>query len=801
MMLTYKKGVSAAMFTALALVTFSVPAEGSVAKEQDSVFYYVYYDKGEKPDWISDPSTFTLSEAQKERLEYVGSYWSSIVGPALNLSTPARVEVFTNNIFNAGAYSWFKKYDSQEYYTAILQGYLLGLHNDPKVATAIVIGQKMFPLNAAPDDYLTPLPQSPKSGLCSTLIHEFGHSLGIVSRVENDVSLSGGKPIFPIDGITRWDSHLYDWRGVQAQAGMPIKLPNGVVSSEVWFDIPNRVFSTDAATYKAPYFSGEHVQELLSNNYLQVYNLIGQKMEQQVLGIPVEGLEGTRSSPWLDLSHIELRNGNMSHQLFRNYNTFMEAELAVLQDIGYTIDRRNFFGYSVYGSGLTLHNTNPFAARNEEGTAYIANTYNNNDFGMGLHVYGSNNTIYQEADLLTAGAAGVGIRVDGVANTISVEPGVRVYADGYNGNGLLVAYGKNHNLTIQQGGVVQAMGEKGIGAAFDFGTNTAELTYLAMRGSYAAWNTATYLVPDINQYVIDVEVDGPLVDTFTVNGALAGTKAAIYMSDNAYVKNVFVGTGAQITGDIINNWVYDDVTLDNMERSKMHRQYTGAEAPVTNLTFAGSGLSYAGNITGKLNTRLSIGEGELTYTGEANVLSATVDKGGTLYGNGTYKLAVPEDSTTHSSVFKINGNQYTISDIGLFTNHGTIGATTGDVNISGDLVSDGKLAVASADNGCKVYLLNVGGSADITNNLLMAGEKDKPLLGKKYNYLTATKGISGNIVTSTLSDYVQATGSVEGNDAFFTATQMKALDDTSGLNANERNIANAFDSTAPNLMQ
>ncbi|MDO5538439.1 MAG: autotransporter outer membrane beta-barrel domain-containing protein, partial [Desulfovibrionaceae bacterium] len=384
--------------------------------------------------------------------------------------------------------------------------------------------------------HLSPLGNGEGCDLMTTLVHEYSHLLGISSSgAESESSAFTNET----GTVSLWDSHLYDRYGTQAQANMRIVLYEEGQSYD------GTVFVSGTKARSGVTFRGEHVSEVLQG-------ALGG-------GLPVNGFEGDTA----ELSHIELDHSLMSHQYWRNWNTLMEAELAALQDLGYRIDRRNWYGYSVYGSGLTLTNTNGYWARNAAGTAYLEGQANTATLGTGLHIYGSNNTVTQAADLLACGTAGTGIRVDGTGNTLAVAEGVTVTADGDWGTGLLVAYGKDQ-IVVNQGSVT-ATGTGGVAVRFDFGSNMLGDNVMEYRGSwmwksYASCqdgvvvNTSLTVNNGLDAHGFPLNLDGAMVSRFALSGSIEGSAAAIYIADNAWVKQIDILSGASIRGDILSGW-------------------------------------------------------------------------------------------------------------------------------------------------------------------------------------------------------------------------------------------------------
>ena len=573
------------------------------------------------------------------------------------------------------------------------------------------------------------------------LYHEIAHALGIIcgkkDEDENEAGNTNKKYVFSDlpEGSNNFDSHLVDQNGNYAAEGQEISSSDG---AGVFF-VENLDADKLSATSTAGrvYFVGENVSEVLGGTGEKV------KKFQNVDGIPILGWENGRP----DFSHINLARGLMSHHNYRSYTALMEAELAIMQDIGYDIDRRNFFGRSIYSDGNgtdgnPFKNTQGYFARNAAGTAYEIGKANTATLGIGLHIYGSGNNILQtdegkgdgSADLLACGTGGAGIRIDGVCNTVAVDKGVTVSADGENGRGVLVAYGHDNRVVID--GTVTAAGAGGDGVRFDFGSNSmgGNMEY---RGSYLRYQRAVDENGNITSssnillnFVIERDsiseddLAGPM-GSLIVNGKLYGRDHAVYISKNAFVNNINVNGGARIKGDIVSDWkhfdngLYDGGWGENKDQGdKLFLQYSEEihdydkyhKDLVTALNFKGN-TEMQGNIIGSDNMKMTVNSGTLRHDGSADVVNVKVNQGATLLGksytvndmSGRMAEGISDDTT------------------GKFINHGTIGALNEDskLSIDGTLESDGRLLAYSGGSAGYIEVSNAkllaGSTADVVN--------------------------------------------------------------------------------------
>ena len=574
------------------------------------------------------------------------------------------------------------------------------------------------------------------------LYHEIAHALGIIcgkkDEDENEAGNTNKKYVFSDlpEGSNNFDSHLVDQNGKYAAEGQEISCSDG---AGVFF-VENLDADKLSATSTAGrvYFVGENVSEVLGGTGEKV------KKFQNVDGIPILGWENGRP----DFSHINLARGLMSHHNYRSYTALMEAELAIMQDIGYDIDRRNFFGRSIYsdGNGASdnpFKNTQGYFARNAAGTAYEIGKANTATLGIGLHIYGSGNNILQtdegkgdgSADLLACGTGGAGIRIDGVCNTVAVDKGVTVSADGENGRGVLVAYGHDNRVVID--GTVTAAGAGGDGVRFDFGSNSMGGNE-EYRGSYLRYyrkvDGRDGTIQDSNNIPLDFVIDrdsiadgdlkGPM-GSLEINGKLHGRDHAVYIAKNAFVDKIEVNNGARIAGDIVSDWkhfdngLYDGGWGENKDQGdKLFLQYSEEihdydkyhKDLVTALNFKGN-TEMQGNIIGRDNMKMKVNSGTLRHDGSADVVNVKVNQGATLLGksytvndmSGRMAEGISDDTT------------------GKFINHGTIGALNEDskLSIDGTLESDGRLLAYSGGSAGYIEVSNAkllaGSTADVVN--------------------------------------------------------------------------------------
>ncbi|MDO5538019.1 MAG: autotransporter outer membrane beta-barrel domain-containing protein, partial [Desulfovibrionaceae bacterium] len=651
--------LAAALLLALCLAAPAQASETQTVHDSSgrAMFQISFFDEGEHVLTYADGGTLVgerdLTDLDREGTVRAAGLWADILGPYGANSSPVVVHVTGDYTYNAAAVGDVLPPSAGSAYSAsrALAQIGEGLETD-EIAGLVFSGLGVSDSASwVAANHLSALPYTDRPDLVTVIFHEFGHLLGIsssISSMETNVFLN------ELGSASVWDSHLHDICGTQVQAGMRAVRAGTEAEGDA-----GAVFVAGVGPTSGVTFRGEHVAEVLQG-----------AME----GVPVNGFEGSDASGWkAELAHIELNHSLMSHQLWRNWTSFMEAELAVLQDLGYQIDRRNWYGYSVYNDGLTLTSTTGYWARNAEGTAYLEGVANTSTLGVGLHVYGSNNQITQAADLMACGTAGTGIRLEGAGNTLAVAEGVTVAADGDWGTGLLVSYGRDHLVT--NSGTVTATGEGGIAVRFDFGKNSIS-EESESRGSWIWGSDAESGWTDMDMSRgtdndgLPLNLDGPMVSRFALSGTLAGSAAAIYISDNAYVEQMDILSGASITGDIVSNW---DPESARLQYADLNPGHSGTEL-TTLVTFGlaatdqGIGgetgdaafcLVYDGNITGASSLEIEVAGGALEYNGTASVLSVTIDEGASLSGTGSWTLNAILDEEQDISVG------------GTFTNAGT----------------------------------------------------------------------------------------------------------------------------------
>ncbi|MBO5168914.1 MAG: hypothetical protein J6B49_07460, partial [Phascolarctobacterium sp.] len=614
---------------------------------------------------------------QEQALVYLGDItgkpkWDS----PIILLAPADVKDF-----NASAYSPVDKVTANTEYGIYFIGSGIQDNNGEPIAS-ITIDSAVDGYRWYADEY----PILPLNGLDSdypgTVVHEMVHAMGVAAF--NIISTKDGD-VFPVEYNLKFTDGLYDTFGRKLttlttnEGKLPIKsitMDEYNSSKSNIASIPKNAFHVikdgEVGTNGGVYFSGTNVQSVLG---------VGTKIAwpdevdvEPVPGIPINCYEGD----YLELSHLELQNSLMSHQMYRNWCTLMEAELALLQDIGYTFNRKKFFGKSIYASGTTNSLTQSWTS----GT----------DRAIGLHIYGSNNNVTLEngANITANGSYGMGVRVDGVGNDLTIAPNINInvgneLTDKYN-YGISVNYGKGHNVTISSGASVVAKGKKSVGAIFDFGSNelsdAVEYRGSYIRGAYS--DDVGSFENNEEEFFGNVLTDssgplgGALVEDFIVYGTLQGEKA-IYISPNALVETINVMDGATVEGEIISEWNPEGVEYFYTRDYGGENPYRGLKPNIsaganldnyrTNLNLAGN-RTFTDNIIGPYGLIMNVNSGELTTANASaedssyiNVHTVNVGDGATytvknilmanngygtinVMGNGS--LALAEDITNNS---------------------------------------------------------------------------------------------------------------------------------------------------------
>lgn len=712
------------------------------------------YGAGESVDLDGDRevSPFNVQKNYLLPLMTAAQKWASVIKAPNNLR-PLTYFVLALDDYNASAGSIPVKVKEGPYKVAYVNAAINGLTDIPEYEIPmdgfIFIGHGVDKDNPgwAPYSGLHALNHSALSDMHTVMLHEFMHSLGISTAVQKYNEDDGDDTYYFTEdkddvALSIFDKDLRIYTG---DTDEPFKAKYEIMPQIKMSVGDGEDF--DVYAY-SPYYVGENTIKVLAGeddydkarqaiiknggltNYSTSYDEDGEY--PQVYGMPIHNADDDE----IDLSHLELKNSYMSHQEYRNWMVPMEAELAVLKDLGYDIELREYFGKSYYLNNVSDTFTTGYSQW--DGSAYTGAPSTKSQ-GVGLHIYGNKNNIVQAADISSVGEGAIGVRIDGVGNKYTLKSGSTIKTNGVENLGLAVTWGKDHIINIENGASIVATGKKGVAASFDFGANIFGTTS-AMKGSYINYDSDAKYDDDPSE-----ATDSALVYNFNVAGSLEGSAAAIYISDNAHVKNINIMDGAHIKGDIISAW--NSVSA----APKAHVQtYDGEWRYVdsddteqiyfTNLnifsTFVGS---IDGNINGdnevyntlKLNNEgdLTIGGNEIFVytiqnTGVMNLDSAQLSvANGEISGDGV--INVQKDLTTSWSLETVENTINMAKDSEFSTVNDEIQTikiaqlNTENTKISFDLGDEYDLQKASAKNSAFIgqVQLNEDMAKELSDNI------------------------------------------------------------------------------------
>ena len=321
---------------------------------------------------------------------------------------------------------------------------------------------------------------------------------------------------------------------------------------------------------------------------------------------------------------------------------------------------------------------------------------------------GNDQTITVTIPITEDSTSGTGLSLTGNNNNITIDADIT--SSGASGIGLLVGPGSENNITLNAGKTIKALGEEGI--AVLFGSN------VAARGTQNP-DALLEIVPGKN---------------FNVYGSLKGTKAAIYISENAEFDNINILSGASIEGAIIHEGSgFTNLTfggsVEEQEPPVAKSTDDGTYNP--SITFTPDpnfNMTYSGKIDGINSLKMNIAGGTLEYNGTANVYNVTINEGATLKGAGTYILG--EQTVAQ------NSNDGTTSTRGTFTNNGTFDLGDGikeNITITGNYeqTSTGNLGVDFDTNSRSDKLNITEGSATLNGKITLTPQVDYYYNGQK----------------------------------------------------------------------